>query len=519
MAKTINVTGNVNGVGLGVQTVPDALANELVNRRLATFLSAEVQPTLGSPDGSTSGGVASTARLLVSAYESQQALQNSTGGPRLYPKPGLPLAADIPVITMSLTDPAVDVDAAQQMITTFDTSVSVDPIPLDAKLKLKRSGWLRNFSEALRARKTGVSVIAPTSLQLFNNQGNCLTELGDGTTPIGYGLYGGACVSEFTLDDDVFFMNQQGGALVSNFELYVKEAMVTAAPGDTNLTLTGGRSYQCNINGFVKFKFPTVAKRKIKLTFSGPRVPTSFRFRKIATAIPTVPAPLRWMHFGDSFSVRTDASSASLGFDRWMLESFGDCFDFINAATGGSGFCNGGSVLVGQTPVSGNGSSYRFNFRRHAGTLAPYNIISALVGCNDATGYRESVGAQAKTDYLALLATECRATLSEMIAHSPGALIFIAASNTGNAGINDGSAIVIENAVKAVCAEFPNVIFIPLQTWEVGPFLRGTGNALAPTGDGNMDRLSNGLHQPDAGHQALGEMLARRVYEIAKTKV
>jgi lysophospholipase L1-like esterase len=444
--------------------------------------------------------VASMARLLVSAYESEQALRIASGGPRLYPKAGLPIAANTPVLTMSTTDPAVDADVAQQIVYTIDsTSAAIDPIP---KAALKKKRWIRNFSEALRAYKFGVSLRPSTSIQLYNSAGN------NGLDTTTWGIYGACVVSEFWLDGDVFFMNQQGGALVSNFEMYVNDAMVNVAPGDANLTLSGSRSYQCNLNGFVKVKFSTSARRKIKVVFSGPLVPTSFRFRRTNTVTPVVDVPLRWMHFGDSFSVSTNASAPTLGLHRWMVEEFGDKFDLINAASGGTGFCNGGSVLVGQTPANGNGSSFRYNWRLNAATLDPYNVITALVAFNDASASDRT-----------LVASECRAMLTEMISHSPKAIICIFACNAGTTNISNGTAVQIENVIKAVCAEFPSVLFFPLQTWDAGPWLRGTGNTVTPTGDGNLDLYSDGTHPPDAGHQAWGEMMARRIYEAAKALV
>jgi len=509
MAKTINVTGNVNGVGLGVQTVADALANELVNRRVATFLSAEVQPPLGSPDGSTSGGVASTARLLVSAYESEQALRIASGGPRLLPRANLPVAADTPALSASLTDPAVDADPAQQLIYVLDLTQGTDPIPV---AQASKRSLLRNFSPFLRPRTNGVSLTVASSIQSYNSASNA------GIDPVtGYGIYGAAMVSEFYLDGDVFFFPQQSGALAANFELYVNGSLVTVAPG-TNLTQSGGRSYYPGVNGFVKVKFTSVAVRHIKIIFLGYFSTQSIRIRKTATLRPVSETPPTWAMFGDSFTWRTGASSASVALDRWIVEEFGDKFDCINFASGGTSF-DGGQTGVSGTPTNGVSTTYRANFRRHWSRHAPFSVISALISVNDATAYG-SAGAQAQKDaYLAGITSECRAMISEMIAHSPKAMINIFASNTGNTGINSGNAVIIENMIKGVCAEFPSVFFYPLQTWSAGPFLRGTGNTGSLIGDGNMDLYSDGLHPPDVGHRAWGEMMARRIYEAAKALV
>ncbi len=154
------------------------------------------------------------------------------------------------------------------------------------------------------------------------------------------------------------------------------------------------------------------------------------------------------------------------------------------------------------------GSNLRPSFRKQlqvSTTGSDLDVVSALIGHNDGATYTT-----------ALFDTELSAFISDAKALHPKALIFLASSSFSPAMTGGmAAALAIEAKVKSAC-ESLGAFHIPMQSLNP-PFLRGTGKQSAQNASGNTDIYTgpDGIHPTIAGHLALGEHIARGVYDGA----
>ena len=434
-------------------------------------------------------------RALVAAYEQQRAIDERFG-PMLLARAGLPVAADVPTVSFSTTAPSADVDVANQVLHPFvnDYVTSATEI-LAADLAVK--SWSRGHSHVLRGFRQGRFFRLASTLNTYGVNGQ---QDIDPTT--NYGQDTALVSNDVVLDGDVLFIGTRGTAGNADFELYVNGSLCAPTFG-TNAAATSdarGVALSSGSDGYIKLKWGAVARRRITIMWRGIWSASVFYTRNTATLLPAIPEPITWVHLGDSFSQYTGATSYTIGLTNWMHAAFGCNFDFINIAQGSTGFNVGN--LPGAVPTATK-PSLRQQWLLNGSRCNP-RIISMLVGHNDAA---VSPSATALSEFTA--------TLADITTRFPSALVLLFTTNASPGMISTGAATAIENAFKSIAASYANVQVFPLQTRNTGAFLRGTGKVGATTGDGNADTYvsSDGTHPSDAGHRALGEWMARLIYQ------
>lgn len=455
---------------------------------ISTTGVVDYQVVAGDPTPSTSGAAFVSAKAaLIAAYEAQQA-RDVQNGPMLLARSGLPVAGDIPAITASATTPDADTDPATQLIYPFGDIGNIDPIP-QATLEKKR--WYRGHSVGLRARQTNTDFIrlAETCATYGSNGSQ------DQDSILGYGIDKAMVIFDAYLDGDVLFMRTQGNNGCT-FSLFVNGSRVTAAPG-SGITQVGSDRYHPTAK-YVKLKWGSVARRRVQIVFNEVQCPTIFYTRAVGTLLPANTSPLTWLHFGDSFSQYTGATSRELGLTTWMHAAFGLGFDFVNVAQGGAGFVPGNRP--GAAPTSAKPSTrnqYLLHANKHRASIATY-----LIGHNDAD-----------QDYT-IAAAELAALLRQVAADNHGVIQCVFTTNASPGLITAGTATTVEAALIAAASTVPGVFVVPLQTSEIGAFLRGTGRVGSTTGVGNSDLYTgtDGTHPSDAGHRAYGQHMAAQFY-------
>ena len=454
----------------------------------------------GNVVGLSAGGTSVGSRAIsamVAAYEAQRR-QDDQLGPMLLARTGLPVAADIPTITASTTVPSSDADPAALTIWPFGSEIGIDA---DIALSKKsRKNWVRGHAKTLTAYATAaLSIKLASALTQHAVAGANQFDL---TT--GYGADYWTLHTDIELNGDVLFFRTITTA-GRYFELYVNGHLVTAAPS-TGVTQVD-RSYRLNANGYCKIKFSTKAVRRIKLVWLAGTCPASFWIRATDAIQPLVKEPPRILWIGDSFSTGSTATSISIGLNEWFHASYGFECELINTAEGSTSFVKSTMNLPGVSPVSGQRASIRQQYLL-LGRYEPADIIVELIGQNDAPSAD-----------LPLFYEHFLAHLREMQTYHPGVPICIFGSSTGQDNLASGAAVALEAQIEAACtAAGGNVKFFPLQTGQDGPWLRGTGRSGTTTGDGNADTYihSDAVHPTDIGHQAMGQMMERRVYDYLR---
>ena len=208
---------------------------------------------------------------------------------------------------------------------------------------------------------------------------------------------------------------------------------------------------------------------------------------------PIMDPQYRMLVLGDSITEgRSTGDAIKYSYERWGSVA-AKCLGMNllrNAGVGQTGYTNdAGGVhkkLVGQLPeVWASGEHY--------------DIIGIANGVND---FQSFPTATVTAD--ALLAWQAIRTAQ------PNALIVV----LGIWGCSFGPSatlIAVENALKAKFDTWadPFSVFIPVSTDPAGPWMYGTGNVGAPTGDGNADiySSSDGLHPSRAGGVYCGQKL------------
>ena len=434
---------------------------------------------------------------MVSAYEAQRR-QDDQLGPRLLARTGLPVAADVPTITASTTVPSSDADAAALTIWPLGSEIGIDA---DIALSKKsRKNWVRGHATTLTAYATAaISIKLASALTQYETAGANQIDL---VTRYGQDYW--TLHTDIELNGDVLFFRTITTA-GRYFELYVNDHLVTVAPS-TGVTQVD-RSYRLNANGYCKIKFGSAAIRRIKLVWLAGTCPASFWIRSTDSIQPLVKEPPRILWIGDSFSTGSTATSISIGLNEWFHAAFGFECDLINTAEGSTSFTKATMNLPGATPVNAQRASIRQQYLL-LGRYEPADIIVELIGANDAPSAD-----------LPLFYAQLLAHLQEMQTYHPGTPICIFGANSGQANLASGATVALEAQIEAAClAAGGNVQFFPMQTGIDGPFLRGTGRSGATTGDGNSDTYihSDAVHPTDIGHQATGQMMARRVYDYLR---
>lgn len=440
--------------------------------------------------------IATAARLI--ALHRAQATEDALHGPLNLARAALPAAADQPTITSSTTAPSADADVAARTIYPFGLDDSSrDPIPPSRLTK----GWIRGFSEALRAY--GAS---GNSLRLSASLSNYLTDGAQLQDPLlSYGIAQGIAEIDVILHSDVLFLRLPGGA-AGMFELFINEGLYTTV--GTGMATSNSRAIYQISAGWVKIKFGTVAQRRVTLRFQNQYVPSSLHVRRVATICPAISTPLKWGHIGDSFSYGSGATTRTQACAEWLRLAYGLGIDFINSSLGGSSFAGNSTAGVnkpGDVPTSGLRASLRTQWQLNLRNVAGLDVITVFDGQNE-----DSTRAS-------LVTSEVTALLNDIYSVNAGALVFVIGSNASPTTIANGSAVAAENALAAgVAASInPNAVFVPLQTATEGAFLSGTGKVGAETGLGNSDVITgtDGAHPPDLGHQLYGQRIARGVYD------
>jgi hypothetical protein len=450
-----------------------------------------------------------TATQLVADYQAEGVLWEQHG-PRLYQRPNYVKSANVPTITCGATVPGSDVDPAGVAIYPLNgVDVSTNALP-ENKVKTlfrgynERANIKNNTGSGGNGSLTGGNVIVNTTAS-GNNATDATIEPGTA-----WGITGNAYLYDFLLDGDLFFMRSRTGAGAPKFTLLVDGAVVVPTFGTgvavgtvahQIITTTGADQY-------IKVKWSTSARRRIQMVFQDAFTPGALYIRNTAT-LTANPPKIKWAAFGDSFGQTISDSAAAIvdyAHINMLHARFGLAYDFIGMTVGSTGLATAGQVWPGD-PMP-YGSNLRPSTRKILQVCTPgldLDVITAIVGHNDGATYNT-----------ALFDTELTAFINDAKALHPNALIFLASSNFSPAMTGGtAAALAIEAKVKAACASL-GAFHIPMQSLNP-PFLRGTGKQSAQNASGNTDIYTgpDGIHPTIAGHLALGEHVARGVYDGA----
>lgn len=454
------------------------------------------------PDGKLRSFVASA---LVSAYESQQR-ENQILGHYLEARAGL-TAADTPTISALNTNPTVDlVDVAGQQISLFGSDLTLSTEMTVAQGNLGKL-WLRGFSPGAFNWGQANSYRLSSSSSVYNVAGN------QGLRPSdNYGYDGGITYTDIFLDSDVLYTRMLDG---NAFSLWVNDNLISStATLGLNVAYNAATLDFTSVapgHGWVKIKFPSVAKRNIRIAVHAAGSIGDFYTRTVSTITPRSTAPIEWVHFGDSFSGYTGATSYTRALTEYLHTAFGRNINFINVAQGGTSFSNPASNTPGSAPVNSQKGNFYQQFITNWQYCAP-QVITALIGHNDA-GY---------------LTGQVAPKMAEMLiavrAKFPNALFIVFTSNASPGIITPGYDLRIEGIMLAAIASLGlDIITVPVQSSAnpFGAFLRGSGYVGAPNGSGNTDiyTSSDGTHPTDTGHKAHGMWMPARMYEALQARM
>ena len=448
---------------------------------------------------------AETAAKLVAAYAAEQPISTQHGSP-LAPRPTYEKAGNA-LAVVDVANPATDVDAAPYIVYPFGQDIAAGGVVPKA---LRTSDIVRGFNPNLMVRNpTGSGLTAMSCVTSYSASG-LETELEPGSP---MSANSNNKIVDFTFDSDVFYLvmdRSVHGALC----VHVDGAMIVptitgpvviagAVPGEIMIdaAYVGGR--------YVKFKFPSVATRRIMIVYAGDRITSKLYFRNTATVTFNRGA-LRWITVGDSFTAGSVSDTGAIAnvygrrqaYAHAMHGAFGFEFDQINIGIGGSGFLK--NLLPGAEKTLGQSLSYRRSLLTNTAGLDA-DLITVLGCVNDAGSYADP-----------LFANEMAAFIDDARAMHPRAMIVVFGTNTSIANIPTISPL-IEAKMAEICAA-KGVPFVPMQTRNP-PFLRGTGKQDAPTGTGNTDYMvgPDSTHPTVLGHRLTGEFMARELSRVAQS--
>lgn len=447
-----------------------------------------------------------TAKKLVSAYETEKPISALYGSPLAlrptYAQPSNAITASV------VADPALDVDAATQVIHAFGQSYGVgESVPK----AMRQSDVVRGYNPNLLLRVTSDKCVAAYSKAINYSTGGTDTEIDPGHN---VGVWISNKIIDFTLVGDVFYLAIGNGAY-GVLDVRVDGAIIAPTIQGPTIEAGHGPGQIQNPTGYpgdkyVKFKFGSSATRRVMVTISGSQVTSKIHVRESATVTFNPPA-LRWLALGDSFGegvVSDSGPKADInGFPQMLYHAmhgaFGFGFDQINLSVGGSGFYVGlrpGDTIAIDTPLS---------FRRallmnSAGLNA--DLVTVIGPIND-VGYVNNAG----------FANEVSQFIDDARTLHPNAIIAFFGSNASPSSIASGLSVQMENKLSDICAT-KGVIHVPMQTG-APPFLSGTGKQGTPAGDGNTDYMTgpDGTHPTTVGHRLTGEFMARKLYACAYT--
>jgi hypothetical protein len=442
---------------------------------------------------------------LVSSYDAMQQ-ENSIRGHYLEARAGL-TAADTPTITSSSTIPSSDAtDPSTQRISLFGSDLTSSTELTKAQLELGKR-WVCGFSSGANGFGFGPSYRLSSSMATLNLNGNQDKKISDN-----YGYDANVWYSEVILDGDViYFPNIAGG----QWNLWVNDNLISSTAtigiganynaGTLNFNSTGG--------GIVynKIKFTTVARRKIKVAMSAGVGFGDWWTRAVGSIRPAYQNPVEWIHFGDSFSQYTGATSPIRSLTDYMAYSFGRNINFINVSQGSTSFAGANQNYPDSPQTNGLKASFYQNFYGNWRYNNP-KIITCLIGHNDANTSQLVVSLRLITMF-----RDIRETF-------PDAIIIAFTSNSSLGLIASGNDAVVErNIINSINELGLGIYTVPMQSSLniYGAFLRGTGRVGATTGVGNTDVYvsSDSTHPSDAGHKATGLWMAERMYEILKNNI
>ena len=463
---------------------------------------ANKNPT-GLVNPQTGGTMNLTAASLVSSYDAMQQ-ENQLRGNYLEPRAGL-TAADTPTLSASTTIPSSDpTDPASQRISLFGTDLSGVSSLSKEQMDLGKR-WIRGFSSGAYGTGFGNGYRLSSTMRNLGSAGN------QGTRPSdNYGFDANNWYSEVILDGDVLYFRTVSGL---RFSLFVNDNFIsTTATLGTGVSYSAvNQTFETTLGGgnWVKVKFSTVERRKIRIGLGGASALGDFFTRGAGTIIPAYQNPVEWIHFGDSFSQGTGATSGRTALTEYMAYEFGRDINFINTSQGASSFAGTDQNFPNETQVNGQKGSFYLNYYSNWKFNNP-KIITCLVGHNDTLISQTLVSSRVATMF-----TDIRNDF-------PDAIIVVFTSNSSLSLIASGNDVLTENTIINTIKSLGLGIYtIPMQTNPYGSFLRGTGKVGTPTGVGNSDIYvnSDGTHPSPAGHKATGLWMAERLYEILKNNM
>jgi lysophospholipase L1-like esterase len=447
--------------------------------------------------------VVSVASTLVSMYEQQRNL-DAIYGPMLLARSSLPGAGNTPTITASNTNPSADTDVSTQSLWPFLTDAVADNLSLAQKSVIS---YVRGHSPKLQGIGFGDSLRLASRCAAYGQNGSQDIDASNG-----YGIDRALVTLDLTLDGDVLFFKVQPGSAAQH-EIYVNGSLITTAAG-TNVTLVNSRSYQPSAT-WMKLKWSSVDRRRVMIVCPANQIPREIRTRVTATITPSVANPIKWVHFGDSFSQYSGAEITpgvtipTLGCTSWLHAAFGYNCHFLDASSGSTGILKsaGDNNGVGQTPIVGQKPTFRQQWRLSVqGAFVP-DVVTFLAGHND-------VGSAALT-------TELTQLFNEILEVNPNCIIIPIGANSSPTLIASGADIVVENAIVAAANGLSNVYPVRLQNRPEGRFLRGnSGNTGTTAGLGNVDIYTgpDNVHPSLAGHRAYGrDAMAAGMYNVLKS--
>lgn len=501
----------------GTIDVEYALANRMILAGAAIKATIDATPIpitglvnekgnfTGLSNSKTGGAMNLTAANLVSAYDSMQQ-ENQLRGHYLEPRAGLN-AGDTPILSGNATTPSGDAtDPVTQRISLFGTDLTGVSSLSKTQLDLGKK-WLRGFSSGANGFGEAGCYRLSSSMGVYNTVGNQNLSASDN-----YGYDANVWYSEVVLDSDVIFFRAESG---QRWSLWVNDNLVSStATLGANITYsattqdftatTGG-------HGYIKIKFGTVARRKIKIAMFGASSFGDWWTRAIGTITPAYQSPIEWIHFGDSFSQYTGATAAHRSLSDYMAYSFGRNINFINAAQGSTSFSFTSQNFPDSTPVNGLKGSFYQNYFGNWKNNNP-KVITCLIGHNDVNNTQSVIASRLTTMF------------QDMRANLPDAIIIVFTCNTSLAPISSGNDVITElNIISTLNNLNLGIYMVPLQSSLnlYGAWLRGTGRVGAITGVGNSDVYvsADGTHPSDAGHKAMGIYMGERIYEILKANM
>jgi len=399
-------------------------------------------------------GKTAVAAALVSAYESQQ-LENTQLGQYLESRGAL-AANDTPVITAQTTSPVNDATDPAPRISYLCGEAVTTTLTKAQKIAAKR--WVRGHSVGAYCFGYAKAIRFSNSMAQYGVGGNQNLSPEDN-----WGYNANPICTEVSLDGDVLYWPSVPGNICTF--LIGNKLLDDAGAASTNITYTAS-SHSYSAGGatspgscWIKLKFPTSAKRTIRIVTYAAGSLGDFYTRPTDTLLPASLTPIEWVHFGDSFS-----EVGPWGLSDFMASQFGRNVNFINVAQGGTAF-NGGNDVGGT--VVGTKANFRQQMQGHWRYCSP-QIVTGLVGKNDDSQNQAQVLASATT------------MLGELKALFPNAIIVIFTANSGPYAITYANDLAVEATLLNAISLTSGIFAIPMQTGPTGPFLRGNGVAWAP---------------------------------------